>query len=100
MDPRLTWTAACVGLALLAWGSWSYYAVWVELRRLRVLATLESPLAAQVRGLRQQVANVITMLRIAGFKMRRSNTGWDEADHDTIARGELSHTKFDWRTPG
>lgn len=102
--PEFLWTVLAVTLALLALAAWSFYAVWVELRAVRRrLELLEAPerlnkLDANVRGLRQQAANVIAMLLNAGFKAKRAKD-WSDDDAKTVARGLGTETQWDWRSP-
>ncbi len=96
IDPRAwQWVAlassalllgACSLLLLLAWRRLGY-----ALRGLQMTH-------ADIRGLRQQVSNVIRMLQNAGFKVRPSRD-WNDDERKTGVLGETSDTKWDWRAP-
>lgn len=99
---EFAWVATGVALALLGWGAWSSYAVWVELRgiakELRRLAKDQGKLAADQRGLRQQLSNLLSMLLRAGFK-RGPARDWSDDEQATQVRGEGTETQWDWRRP-
>ena len=59
------WTLSALGISILLWGAWSAYGAWVESRAVRLRLDV---IAQDQRGLRQQISNVLGMLRRAGFK--------------------------------
>lgn len=116
MPPQFLWTAAAITLVLLAGGAWSAYAVWVELRSVRrqlmravtaladvtpeqaKLTAEQAQLAATQRAMRQQLANLLSMLLRAGFK-RGPVRDWSDDQAQTSVLGESTETKWDWRVP-
>lgn len=109
MPPEFLWSVVCLALVLLAGGTWGAYAVWVELRGIRhqlrkqaahqgELVEQQSKLKGELRGLRQQLGNMISMLLRAGFK-RGPARDWSDDEAQTTVLGESTETKWDWRTP-
>lgn len=88
---------AALALALLAAGAWCAYRVNVELTRIRELVEPigkeQDALRGDVRGLRQQVANLIGMLLRAGFKPKAKSQDWSDDELETMLRGETSGTR-------
>lgn len=88
---------AVLALALLAAGAWYAHRVSVELRRVRELVEpigeAQDALRGDVRGLRQQVANLIGMLLRAGFKPKGKSPDWSDDELETMLRGETSGTR-------
>jgi hypothetical protein len=77
---------------------------WVEARAARhssyEVAKEQRNQSQQIRGLRQQVSNAITMLLNAGFKLRKSRD-WNDDMNQTSAREESPYdTQLDMRKPG
>ena len=74
-NSKTFWALSAIGLLILLWGVWSAYGAWEESRKVRSRLDV---IAQDQRGLRQQIANVLGMLRSAGFKRGPANDWSDD----------------------
>jgi hypothetical protein len=88
--------SVALGALLLLAAALELATLWWALGRLR--GRVEG-LQRETRSLRQQVANVLTLLLNAGYKLRRRRD-WSDDESKTQVRGDGTDTDWDWKRRG